>query len=506
MHIENRYKPDVIKMGFEEFGDKYFRDSKEINYFDKKVSRNKKIYPMAWDDYQDRDLVWSTKKHMVDDYIDGVKRFCDNNPINIIPLRKNISSLAHTERSKEEYKEDIKYFQKFVDYGYEYFIFIGKNRVTLPLFQIWRGIKQDDTKFSIFKEKDNNGKYIYNVEFRIYEKYMDSTWKGEFYRAEKTIFPDTEMMMKISYDCPINKWIYNWVEDDDNRNNFAKTWNEEAFTLAKPKEFIDECMYYQKNKTYLGASGDIERWKNKEEVPTGFELNWHRFVDFYNYISHFSGLNKSVETAWKNENRLRLVFKTLVDMSDLKLKPVKKEKKYWIPIYERLFEFVHEEIANDKSYGWSSRTSLDFNQLIQGLKVGGAVYSKRNKVNKKQGVLQHHILTDIFSEKFFYPLIKDELVVEVTSRESKSIDNKLSIFFQNKMMVRINGQKESGEWYNEQDKRCYKKYTFNEFLQSSLNLDHILTLRSGLGTNDEHNLEWTTSEFNKWKGDTNLIN
>ena len=74
------------------------------------------------------------------------------------------------------------------------------------------------------------------------------------------------------------------------------------------------------------------------------------------------------------------------------------------------------------------------------------------------------------------------------------------------MKVRINGQKESGEWFNEDDKTLYKKFTFKEFVQLSRNLDHILTLRSGKGTNDDNNLEWTTKEYNQWKSDSNTIN
>lgn len=506
MNLELRYTPNALKMGFEEFGDKYFRKLSEINYYQENIPRLKRIYPMAWDNYQDRDLVWTAKPYMITDYIDGVKRHCTNNPVNIIILRDNIKSLSKTEITKEQYKKDIQYFQNFVDNGYDFFIFIGKNRITLPLFQIWKGIKEGLPAFDIFKEKNKNGEYIYSVEYKIFDKYMDSEWKGEFYRGEKTIYPDSDMMMKISYDCPINQWIYDWVEDEDNRADFSKTWNSQAFTLAKPKEFIDECMYYQKNKNYLGASTDIKRWKDKESVPTGFVTNWNRFVQFYKYISVYCDGDKSMETTWKNENRMRLVFKTLVDMNDLKFKPKENKSKDWLPIFDELFEFVHTEISNPKSYGWSSRTSLDFNQLTQGLKVSGAVYKKRNKIDQMEGVSQHKILTDIFAEKFFTPLLTKGMVVEVTPRKSKSVDAGFALFFKNNMKVRINGQKQCGEWYNEDDKTCYKKFTFKEFVQLSRNLDHILTLRSGMGSNDDDNLEWTTQGYNQWKGKSNTIN
>ena len=140
MDLDKRYTPKVQRLGFEEFGDKYFRSLDEINYTDKSVPRKQRIYPMAWDDYQDRDMVWTTKPQMIRNFITGQKRHCVNNPINIIVLKDNITSLK-VGVGVEQYKHDIKYFQKFVDKGYAYFIFIGKNRTTLPIYQIWKGIK-----------------------------------------------------------------------------------------------------------------------------------------------------------------------------------------------------------------------------------------------------------------------------------------------------------------------------------------------------------------------------
>ena len=33
---------------------------------------------MGWDDYQDRDMVWTTKPQMIKDFITGQKRHCVN--------------------------------------------------------------------------------------------------------------------------------------------------------------------------------------------------------------------------------------------------------------------------------------------------------------------------------------------------------------------------------------------------------------------------------------------
>ena len=511
MDLDKRYTPKVQRMGFEEFGDKYFRNLDEINYTDKSVPRKQRIYPMGWDDYQDRDMVWTTKPQMIKDFITGQKRHCVNNPINIIVLEDNIESLK-AGVGVEQYKHDIKYFQKFVYNGYAYFIFIGKNRTTLPIYQIWKGIKDGLEEFDIFKAVDGDGNYIYNVEFKIFDKYMDSEWKGEFYRGEKTIYPDSDIMVKISYDCRINRWIYKFSENDKKRKMFSKTWNTDAFTKAKPKEFIDECMYYEVNRDFNGVSSDMKRWQNNSPVPKGFSKNWKVFEKFYNYIFKYSNGAKDFETQWTNENRLRLVYKTISDLKKLNYVPKDKGKNRWNKFFERLFEFVEEEQTNRESYGWTTRTELDFKQLLSGMKVSGDIYTQRpyNSSDKKkyliEGQRQHRIITDIFGKKLFGPLLVDEILVEVEPRKGMITSEKFRLFFNGDMMIRINGQKkDTGEWFNPNDKTLYKKVTFKEFVQMERNLDHILSLKSGKGTNDEDNLEWATKEYNAWKAEDEII-
>jgi hypothetical protein len=509
MDLDKRYTPLTERKGFEEFGDKYFRNINEINYTDKLITRKQKIYPMGWDNYQDRDMVWTTKPEMIGNFIIGQKRHCVNNPINIITLKDNIESLK-AGVGVEQYKHDIKYFQKFVDMGYEYFVFIGKNRVTLPIFQIYQGIKSGDEEFKIFKAKDVNNNYIYNVEYKIFNKYMDNQWKGEFYRGEKTIFPDSDIMMKISYDCDINRTVYTFSEDDLKRETYKKTWNEPAFTNAKPKGFMDECMYYEKNGFFIGASSEMDRWENNDNVPKKFSTNWETFEKFYKYISEYSNGKTDFEGIWFKENRLRLVYKTISDLKKLNYIP-KDKKNGWNKVFDRLIEFIESEQLNRESYGWTTRTELDFRQLLSGMKVAGDIYTQRpfGASEKKKYVIeslqQHHIITDIFGKKLFGPLLVDGILVDVEPRGSISTQEKFRIFFRNDMMIRINGQKkDTGEWFNPNDKTLYKKATFKEFVQMERNLDHILSLKSGKGTNDEDNLEWATKEYNAWKAEDEI--
>lgn len=515
MDITYRYTPLTKRLGFEEFGDKFFRNLDEIDYEDKKVYREDRIYPMAWDNYQDRDLVWLTDEKMIHDFIEGQKSHCVNNPVNIIDLESNIKSLRDS-LHYVMYKDDVKYYQHYVDMGYKYFIFIGKNRITLPLYRIWKGIKENNPDFNIFKFNDEEGNYIYNVEYKLFTKNMDSKWKGEFYRGEKTIFPDSPMMLKISYDCHINKFIYKWCESHSNRKLFSPTWNEKKFILAKPKEFIDECMWYVKENTFIGISHsefndkDINRWKNNEKIPSGFNSSWKKFEEYYKYILKYSGGAKDFIKEWTTESKLRLVFKLIHDIKSLNYIP-KDKNKGWNIVFDRFFEFVSRELLSTTKYGFTTKTELDFKNLLMGIKVSGDIYTQRpNNTEEKRKFTtnkqQHEVLFDVISQKFLQPLLRDGTLVEVEQRAGIPTDEKYGIFFDNDMLIRINGQKkDTGEWFNSSDKTLYKKVTLKEFVRMERNLDHVLSLKSGKGNNDKDNLEWTTKEYNSWKAEDDIV-
>ena len=81
------------------------------------------------------------------------------------------------------------------------------------------------------KHLDGDGNYIYNVEYKIFDKYMDSEWKGEFYRGEKTIFfSDSDIMMKISMIVQLIDGYINFQRMIKNEKMFSKTWNTDGFT------------------------------------------------------------------------------------------------------------------------------------------------------------------------------------------------------------------------------------------------------------------------------------
>ena len=514
MHLDYRYTPDTEYLGFEEFGDRFFTDG--INYEDDTVKRTDKIYPLAWDNKLDRDLVWLTKEVMTPDYIEGVKSHTTCNPICIIDLKKNIESFKLNKVWEEQYKDTIKYYQSFVDKNYNFYVFIGKNRVTLPFYQIWVGIKNKDPKFDIFKEKRENGKYKFRVEFKVFTEYVEENWRGEYYRGEKTIYPDSPIMIKLSYsNCKWGNWIYKWTEKEENRKLFFPTWNNDAFIQAKPKEFIDSCIYYVENEKYAGSTNDMNHWINNDKLPTNFSSSWALFEEFYKYLPVYFTDDKgkvklSEYKSWVTENRLRLLFTICHYLNNENLKPTKKigksDKRDWSDTFDAVIEFIIAEQQNEEVYGFSARTALDFNQLLSGLKVGGDVYEKRRKVGKREDISQLVLIQTVL-DKLYAKLLDNDTLRDIDRRKPKSPGLGYSLFLQGDRRLRCNGLDKNGEWYKGPKDPLYTdELTFKQFIQMSRNLDHIDALADGGSDSDLNNFEWATEDYNVWKSNRVIVN
>ena len=122
---------------------------------------------------------------------------------------------------------------------------------------------------------------------------------------------------------------------------------------------------------------------------------------------------------------------------------------------------------------------------------------------------QFQLLRNIVKEQFITKCISNGILIEIEPRENFDIKKRLELFFKNGQMIRVNGliEKDNGTqvWYdsNTQDV-LYKEYSVVEFFQIQKDVDHIESLRTG-GTNDDSNLELTTSGFNKFKSTYKLI-
>ena len=207
---------------------------------------------------------------------------------------------------------------------------------------------------------------------------------------------------------------------------------------------------------------------------------------------------------------MRLLFTISHNLNHQNFKPTKKkgqsDQRDWSDVWDSVIEFIIKEKEDDVAYGFSSRTALDFNQLLGGLKVGGDVYTKRGKEGKKEGVTQL-ILIEKVLDKLYAKLLDDGIVHDIKRRKPKSPGLGYKLFLDGDRRLRDNGQdKETGEWYKGPKEPLYtKELTFKEFIQNARNLDHVEAIADG-GSDDLSNFEWATEGYNKWKSNKVIVN
>ena len=494
--INKRYKPKTQQLTIRKFGDTFFRSIDEINFKEPSTLEKDKLYPVGWDDLHDRDVVWTTTKNMVDDYIEGIGRYCDNNPICLIDLKSNVKTLDPVFQ-----KDSIEYWNSFIEQGYEYFVFIGKNRTLTSIYKIWSSLKNGDSTYSYLDNDD------YVVEFKIFDKYFDNDWKGEFYRGEKTIFPDTEIMKLVSYPCKIGTWIYKYVKDESKLSILKNIFSWESIVKYEHRELLFDLMWYHGNNTYFGSPKLREEWwSGDKEVPKGFRDVMNRVEGWIQFLNTTTTQEKGFRKSWLTSNRSKFIFMIFNSIKQLNL--TVSEKGKWDDFYVELLTYISKSMASKEKYGYTDNTDLTWNKLVSGLSYSSKPYEDED-CTKPMDMYQFQLLRNIVNEQFITKCISNGILIEIEPRENFDIKKRLELFFKNGQMIRVNGLVEKDNatqvWYDSNTKDIlYKKYSVVEFFQIQKDVDHIESLRTG-GTNDDSNLELTTSGFNKFKSTYRLI-
>ena len=181
-----RYNPKTQRLTILEFGNKFFTKNGKI-LTDEIDMRTQ--YPLGWDDLHDRDVVWTTTPNMIDDFIQGIEDFTVINPFCILDLGSNIKTL-----DKVENRMDITYWEEQRKNN-DFFVFVGKNRTLTAIYKVWLSMVMGESTYDRIKD--------YVIEYKLFDKNFTLQWKGEIYRGEKTQYPDSEIMMLVSYPCQI---------------------------------------------------------------------------------------------------------------------------------------------------------------------------------------------------------------------------------------------------------------------------------------------------------------
>lgn len=503
-----RYKPKTQEATIIEFGNKFFtKNGKTLSPDDIDM---KTQYPLGWDDLHDRDVVWNTTPNMSDDFIQGIEDFTVINPFCIIDLGSNIKTLDPVEE-----REDIRYWETQQKKN-DFFVFVGKNRTLTAIYKVWLSLVNGETTYESIKD--------YLIEYKLFDKNFTLKWKGEIYRGEKTQYPDSEIMMLVSYPCQIGTWIYNYVkglpglskDGKVSKKNLNKGKLSILKNIFKPdnivkyehRQLIFDLMLYVKNRSLNSTKKErLNMWKNDEDVPNGFRTLMTYLEGWILYLKETTQKEKAFTNKWFTSNRIKLIMMILTELEHLNLK-LKKGVK-WNDFYKELLTYIIDSSVSGKVYGYSDAgEDIKWLNLVRGLNFSKGIFEDK-ECKIPIDMTQYEIMRNAFTEEFITDLVSKGLLVKVEKRKNFTIQKRLELFFKAKGMIRVNGlvKRLDGreEWFNPNDKdRLYQHYTIIQFFQIDKNIDHIKSLRGG-NSNDDDNLELTTAEFNNFKSDSVLI-
>jgi hypothetical protein len=500
MNITTRYNPVSQRFTIREFGNKFFRAFDEINFDKVNPTKDKIRYPIGWDDKHDRGIVWSTTNgQMPEGFISGIEHYTNNNPINIIDLKSNIKTLDFVKE-----KDDIKYWQSFVDNGYDYFVFIGKNRTLTSIYKIWKSLLMGETTYDYL----DNENYV--IEVKIFDRNFDNKWKGEFYRGEKTQYADTLIMMYVSYDCNINDTIYSICTDLHKKRILNYIYDKDAVTQYKDRWWIFKNMWYLQTKKWKDDAKKMEAmWRNNDDVPDNFNTLFGKLLDYIKYVNNtyatFSNKSK-IKKDLLGDNFLKVAWMVLIELykSNHSINIDKKNDD----IFKVIVEYFISKISDKKTiYGWTEKERLLWMDLKKGLSYDRPVFKDADRliVGDDQLTL---MLKSLQTELINNILVKEGIIIKKEKRKSFTSEDQLILFEKNSGYIRVNGCKEKSdgsiEWFSSKNEPLYKEYTLQEFMQEATNIDHIDAIARS-GTNNFDNLELATKDFNSWKGADKLI-
>lgn len=499
MNNTTRYNPVSQRFTIREFGNKFFRQFDEIN-FDKIIpTKHDVIYPIGWDDKHDRGIVWSTTKDMPEGFISGIEHFTNNNPINIIDLKSNIKTLDSVKE-----KDDIKYWQSFVDNGYDYFVFIGKNRTLTSIYKVWKSLLIGETTYDYL----DNENYV--IEVKIFDRNFDNKWKGEFYRGEKTQYADTLIMMYVSYDCDINDTIYSICNDSNKKRILSYLFDKDAVTQYKDRWWIFKNMWYLETRKWKDNPKEMESmWRNNSDVPDNFNTLFPKLLDYIKFVDKYASYSNKIKIRKEllGENFLKVAWMVLTELykSNHTISLDKKQDD----IFKVIVEYFISKMGDKTTiYGWTEKERLLWIDLKKGLAWENRTVFKdsdRQIIGEDQLTL---MLNAIQSELINSILVKEGIVIKKQKRKSFTSEDQISLFNKQNQLIRVNGCKEKSdgtiEWFSDQTNPLYKQYTLQEFMQEATNIDHIYAIARS-GTNNDDNLELAIQQFNLWKGADKLI-
>ena len=487
---------------------------------------------MAYDDVSDRGLVWVTEQYRVGRYGDSLYDKEHVGTIALIDLKTNIESLEELIKDpnylkyKEELQDEVTYWSKYYKNGegHRFFVFIGKNRSLFALPMLYEQTIEDygkDKGINVLKQ-------AYEVDVKVYTKYITRRYKTALYRNEKDNFKDTPLMEWIGYTSEITDLV-----NDETKTELAKT--------VMPKMFnVDERIKYQDRQLVLDCySVYNERYADKAWMKKQFEDNISLTAKFKTVFKYFLNVYKTLYhldasriKLFNNQSIRMLVFRCCQEIQN-GVYELKEKKTQYEDVLKAIFDAHQNLDSSNKHYGFrKDGWVLTFNELKSGMSGNSGYFHKDGKLFTKQDEFdkdkckskyksrkQGDVLIEIFVSEFLKVLNENDKLVLPAKRGFTHQDFSYIVKRDNGL-VRINGEVYDKEgnvkrFSDEKPDDVLIKYygtdndyvplRFEQLWGTDVQVDHISAFSKNKDVKDLDKCELTSSTFNNWKDNRKAV-
>jgi len=501
------------------------------------------VVGMAYDSMVDRFITWFLQPHRVDSYEKSLKQGSHIGVIGIIDLKSNIDSLEELKTLNEflEYEEEL---QSEIDYWksyfyekdgktvkFRYYVIVGKNRSLFAIPKIYEKYFEKGTL-----EKVSS---LFQIDVKIWTKFVSREFKTELYRNEKNNMKDTKLQELIGWGGPLVEFISTYPQKELVKTVISHLFNDDQLLMIMDREMLVDC--YGIHAGEYGSS-NINNWTELQfekgiKVNKEFESNLDYFFNVLNAWIEFreNGEYKKYPIAKGSAWRL-LLFALVreIKQNDLKINiPNKKE------LFKKVIEIALQVRADleekDETYAFLGKgTPLTVKNLMGGLKSTTCYYSKsfdsfsknfkfnEDKAKKSNDIVagyQYDVMTRVFFDRFWKRMEEENLLVLPAKRDFKPSEVSY-IINRDGSKVRINGSiynsKNKVIRYSDENPNdpFIKEYgtdidyivlPYSIIMGDAVQIDHIPPYSKNIEVKDLDKCEAASSGYNNWKSDREAV-
>mgnify|MGYP001447241621 CR=1 FL=1 len=523
---------EKISIGTDEHGKEHFK-LVNLKNTDDAVGEDLEKVGGAFDNKNDRGLVWFLELFRVMEYKDAVFNNEHEGLIVLIDIKSNIESFVELRNDRdalgfESVIDDvIEYWSKFLKNGHTHFVIIGKNRFLLAIPKIYEDAVQSG-KLEIYNEE-------FVVLVKVWKKLVTSDFKSILYSNEKGNLIDNFIQLLIGNPGPYTDFVYDKSKEPFNMDVLLKLFNSEELVKYEDRQLIADLLTiingeYTNHKSFLKKAFR----ERKEVTPKDRKLvdSWFKLIHYW--LIDREGKKHTlypIGQTWK-----MLMMQLLKEITNDGFKLNSDNHQTYTDIMSVAFEVRTELNATQKYYAYGTRQNpLSFADLMSGYKGTSATWRSDLKpfnaghtISAKKlvkGKTQHELLNELFVKEVKERLKQKKIVIVNQKRTATKGDKDKIIALDTKnglVYVRVNVEvidprTEKRIRFSEENPnaRIWKKYgkegsdyawiPLSEINTSEHWVEHIISFKSDPEQYDIMTMEISSAEVNKWRQDKEIV-